>query len=197
MEKYLQALYRTCRAPLNQVNLGVLLLVPALAAAQASAPVATQTKTDLTSTLTTVSPRTAARDFSLKDLDGKTQRLADYQGKVVLLNFWGSWCPPCRREMPSMERLYQTLKAENFMVLAVNQSESLDLVFAYSGEIEPVPTFPMLLDPNGAISTRWGVLGLPMSFIVDKRGRLAYRAMGGREFDHPDIEKKLRALIAE
>ena len=144
-----------------------------------------------------MNPRTPAKDFALKDLDGKTQRLSDYRGKVVLLNFWGSWCPPCRREMPSMERLYQTLKNEPFTILAVNQSESLDLVFAYTGEIEPSPTFPMLLDLNGAIPPQWGVLGLPMSFIIDKRGRIAYRAMGGREFDHPNIEKTLRALIAE
>lgn len=156
-----------------------------------------QVKTDLTSTLTTVAPRTVAKDFALKDLDGKLQHLTDYRGKVVLINFWGSWCPPCRREMPSMERLYQNLKAEPFAVLAINQSESLDLVFAFTGEIEPAPTFPMLLDDKGKIPPKWGVRGLPASFIVDKQGRIAYRAMGGREFDHPDIEKTLRALIPD
>lgn len=173
-----------CRACVS-----VLIALPILAAAQG--------KTDLTSTLTPVAPRTLAKDFALKDLDGKTRHLSDYRGKVVLLNFWGSWCPPCRREMPSMERLYQNLKTEPFVVLAVNQSESLDLVFAYTGEIDPSPTFPMLLDIQGQVPPQWGVRGLPASFIVDKRGRIAYRAMGGREFDHPYIEKTLRALIAE
>ena len=166
MANHLPVLYKTCRAPLHRVSIGVLLLLPVLAAAQASAPAAVLPKTDLTSTLTTVSPRTAAKNFSLKDLDGKIQRLSDYRGKVVLLNFWGSWCPPCRREMPSMERLYQTLKNEPFTVLAVNQSESLDLVFAFTGEIDPVPTFPMLLDLKGAVPPQWGVLGLPMSLIT-------------------------------
>ena len=166
------------------------MLLPALALAQ-------QGKTDLTNTLTPVLPRTAAKDFALKDLDGKVQHLSDYKGKVVLLNFWGSWCPPCRREMPSMERLYQSLKDQAFTILAVNQAESVDMVFAYTSEIEPAPTFPMLLDTEEKIPPLWRVRGLPASFILDKQGRIAYRAMGGREFDNAEIQNKLRALIAE
>lgn len=173
----------------RRLSLSLLLLLPALAWAQA--------RTDLTTTLTTVAPRTVAKDFALKDLDGKIQHLKDYRGKVVLLNFWGSWCPPCRREMPSMERLYQALKDQPFTILAVNQAESVDMVFAYTSEIEPAPTFPMLLDTDEKIPPRWGVRGLPASFIIDKQGRVAYRAMGGREFDHPDIKGKIDALIAE
>ncbi|MBI3774741.1 MAG: TlpA family protein disulfide reductase [Gammaproteobacteria bacterium] len=189
MKSHIQALYKIWHALRRRACVSLICLLPALAAAQG--------KTDLTSTLTPVAPRTVAKDFALKDLDGKTQSLTGYRGKVVLINFWGSWCPPCRREMPSMERLYQTLKTEPFTVLAINQSESLDLVFAYTGEIEPAPTFPMLLDHQGEVPPQWGVRGLPASFIVDKQGRIAYRAMGGREFDHPDIEKTLRTLIAE
>lgn len=164
-------------------------LLPALAIGQG--------RNDLTTTLTPVLPRTQAKDFALPDLDGKTQRLSGFRGKVVLLNFWGSWCPPCRREMPSMERLYQHLKDQPFTILAVNQAESSDMVFAYTSEIEPAPTFPMLLDTQEKIPPQWKVRGLPASFIIDKQGRVAYRAMGGREFDHPDIENKIRALIAE
>lgn len=197
MENYLRTFYATCLVPQRSLYLSILLLLPALAAGQEATFAAVKGKTDLTSTLNALLPRPAAKDFALKDLDGKTQRLADYRGKVVLVNFWGSWCPPCRREMPSMERIYQTLKAEPFAVLAINQSESLNLVFAFTGEIDPAPTFPMLLDSDSAVSNKWGVLGLPMSFIVDKQGRIAYRAMGGREFEHPNIEKKLRELIAE
>jgi len=87
-----------------------------------------------------------AHDFALKDLEGKTQRLSQYKGKVVLVNFWATWCPPCRREMPSMERLSQKLKAEPFMVLAPDQFESFDLVFSFTGQLDPSPTFPILLD---------------------------------------------------
>jgi len=116
---------------------------------------------------------------------------------VVLVNFWATWCPPCRREMPSMERLYQKLKGEPFVILAPNQLETFDLVFAFTGQLEPAPTFPILLDDTGKSAPAWGVKGLPASFVVDRQGRVAYRAMGGREFDHPEIVKVIRALINE
>ena len=166
------------------------LLLPGMAAAQTELP-------DLTHRLTALAPRPAAPDFALKDLDGKVQRLADYKGKVVLVNFWATWCPPCRREMPSMERLYQKMKGTPFTVLAPDQIESFDMVFSFTGQLDPAPTFPILLDDNSAASKAWNVKGLPTSFIVDKQGRIAYRAVGGREFDHPEIEKLIRALIAE
>jgi len=166
------------------------LLLPALSVAQTNLP-------DLTHRLTALTPRLAAPNFALKDLDGKTQRLSAYKGKVVLVNFWATWCPPCRREMPSMERLYQKLKGEPFMVLAIDQNESFDLVFAFTGQLDPSPTFPLLLDEKAKTPPQWGVKGLPTSFIVDKQGRVAYRAVGGREFDHPDIEALIRQLIRE
>lgn len=152
---------------------------------------------DLTHRITPLTPRPAAPDFALQDLDGKTQRLSTYKGKVVLVNFWASWCPPCRREMPSMERLYQKLKAEPFQILAVNQNESFDLVFVFTGQLDPAPTFPLLLDEIGKVPPQWRVQGLPTSFVVDKQGRIAYRALGGREFDHPELEALIRKLIHE
>jgi thiol-disulfide isomerase/thioredoxin len=168
----------------------LLAALPGFVAAQEVLP-------DLTHQLTALKPRPPAPDFTLKDLDGKTQRLSDYKGKVVLVNFWATWCPPCRREMPSMERLYQKLKNEPFMVLAPDQYENFDLVFTFTGQLDPAPTFPIMLDPESRSAKAWGVKGLPSSFIVDKQGRIAYRAIGGREFDHPEIEKIIRALIAE
>jgi len=167
-----------------------LLFFPALARAQTDLP-------DLTHKLTTLSPRPLAPAFTLKDLDGKTHKLSAYKGQVLLVNFWASWCPPCRREMPSMERLYLKLKGEPIQVLAVNQNESFDLVFAFTGELDPAPTYPILLDQKGKVPAQWGVKGLPTSFIVDKQGRIAYRAVGGREFDHPEIEATLRRLLLE
>jgi len=83
------------------------------------------------------------------------------------------------------------------MVLAVNQNETFDQVFAFTGELDPAPTFSILLDARGKTSARWSVKGLPSSFIVDKQGRIAYRAIGGREFDHPEIEATIRRLIHE
>jgi thiol-disulfide isomerase/thioredoxin len=150
---------------------------------------------DLSHTLTTLKPAKTAKDFTLPDLDGKPQRLADYRGKVVLVNFWATWCPPCRREMPSMERLRQKFKDQAFVILAINQQEDPDQVFVFTGQLEPSPTFPILMDRDSMVSHAWGVQGLPASFIVDKQGRVVYRAMGGREFDHPAMEQAVRDLL--
>lgn len=170
----------------------------ALALGSLSAPIPAQTVLpDLSHKLTKLATRAPAKNFTFKDLEDKSHSLSDYRGKVVLVNFWATWCPPCRREMPSMERLYQKLKTEPFMVLAVDQWESYDLVFAFIGQLEPQPTFPILFDPKSNAAKQWNVKGLPTSFIVDKRGRVAYRAVGGREFDHPEMEKVVRALINE
>ena len=170
--------------------LSLLLFLPLQAQAQTELP-------DLTHKLTALQPRPPAPPFALKDLDGKIQKLSAYRGKVVLINFWATWCPPCRREMPSMERLYRKLKDEPFTVLAIDQLESFDLVFSFTGQLDPAPTFPILLDEKGKVPPQWGVKGLPTSFIVDKQGRIAYRAIGGREFEHPEIEATIRKLIRE
>jgi thiol-disulfide isomerase/thioredoxin len=145
--------------------------------------------------LTQLKPAPAAADFRLPDLDGKPHQLSDYRGKVVLVNFWATWCPPCRREMPSMERLAQRLKDQPFVILAINQQEDAERVFEFSGQLVPPPGFPILFDPDSKVAHAWKVQGLPASFIVDQQGRVAYRAMGGREFDHPEIEQAIRALL--
>lgn len=160
------------------------------AASQAALPLP-----EMSHSLTRLSPAKPARDFNLPDLDGKPHKLSDYRGQVVLVNFWATWCPPCRREMPSMERLSQRLKDQPFVILAVNQQEDPDRVFVFTGQLDPAPSFPILFDRNSTVSHAWGVLGLPASFIVDKAGRVVYRAMGGREFDHPEIEQAIRALL--
>jgi len=134
-------------------------------------------------------------NFTLQDMDGESHALHDYRGKVVLINFWGTWCPPCIREMPSLERLYQNLRDKPFIVLAVNQWEDQDHVFAFMGQLDVFPTFPVLFDPDSRVSEAFGVKGLPTSYVLDKQGRVIYRAQGGREFDHPEIERMIRELL--
>jgi len=141
--------------------------------------------------------RKPAPELRLKDLDGKVQNLADLRGKVVLVNFWAAWCPPCRREMPSMQRLYQSLPRERFEILAVNVGEDDDTVFAFTGTLEPSPSFPLLLDRDSQTLRKWPVKGLPTSFVIDKQGRVALRAVGGRDFDSPSMAAQLRALLDE
>jgi thiol-disulfide isomerase/thioredoxin len=146
---------------------------------------------------TPLEPLQAAPDFSLQDMDEETHTLSDYRGKVVLVNFWATWCPPCRKEMPALEALYKKLGTEKFAVLAVNQWEDPDHVFTYTGDLNVFPSFPILFDPESAVSQDYKVKGLPTSFIVDRQGRLAYRAVGGRDFDHPEVERLIRVLLAE
>jgi thiol-disulfide isomerase/thioredoxin len=147
--------------------------------------------------LTPVPKPVPAPDFTLADMDDEMHSFKDLRGKVVLLNFWATWCPPCRREMPSMERLYQKLNGEDFTVIAVNQMESGDHVFAYTGQLEVDPTFTILFDRDSRVSNSYRVNGLPTTYLIDKQGNIRFRAIGGREFDHPDVEKQILQLMNE
>jgi thiol-disulfide isomerase/thioredoxin len=135
--------------------------------------------------------------FILQDGDGKPVSLADYKGKVILLNFWGTWCPPCRHEMPSMERLYERQKSKGFVVLAVNQTESSEDVFIYTSQLSVTPTFKILYDKNSDVAAKYRVVGLPTTFLIDKHGQIRYRAVGGRDFDSPKVEQRISSLISE
>ena len=96
-----------------------------------------------------VSNRPAAADFTLKDSDGNVHQLAQYRGSVVIVNFWTTWCPPCRFELPSMERAYEQLKKEGIEILAINVGEDADTIFTFTADY-PV-TFPLLLDLDSAV----------------------------------------------
>jgi thiol-disulfide isomerase/thioredoxin len=145
--------------------------------------------------MTAVSPPLATPDFTLADMDGEQHSLSDFRGQVVMLNFWATWCPPCRREMPSMERLYSKLKDQGFVVVAVNQFEDPDLVFEFTGRLSLAPTFPILFDRDSRVAEQFKVKGLPTTYLLDKQGRIHYRAIGGREFDHPEIEAMIKTLL--
>jgi peroxiredoxin len=147
--------------------------------------------------LTAISKPVPAPGFTLEDMDGKKFSLKDYRGKVVLLNFWATWCPPCRREMPSIERVYQHFKSRNFVVLALNQMEDGDQVFTYTAELAVAPTFPILFDKDSDVSRAYSVVGLPTTYLIDKKGNIRFRAIGGREFDHPEVEKQILQLMHE
>jgi len=175
---------------LNRLILSAVLLMSFSAIADWQQP-------KLSHNLTPVKNIVPASDFELLDMDDEKIRLSDYRGKVVLLNFWATWCPPCIREMPSMERLHQQVNADDFKVLAVNQMEDVDQVFAFTGQLEVDPTFEILFDSESKVSRDYAVRGLPTTYLIDKRGNIRYRAVGGREFNHPEVVKIIDQLINE
>jgi thiol-disulfide isomerase/thioredoxin len=154
-------------------------------------------KPELSHNLTPVTKTVSAFDFELKNMDEENKKLSDYKGKVILLNFWATWCPPCIREMPSMERLHQQIDAKKFKVIAVNQMEDIDQVFAFTGQLEIDPTFEILFDQDSKVSHKYSVRGLPTTYLIDKDGKIRYRAVGGREFNHPEVVKIINTLIDE
>ncbi len=138
-----------------------------------------------------------APDFTLEDMDGEPHSLSALRGKVVVLNFWASWCGPCREELPSLEALYQALKDKGLMVLGINEWESPDHVFSYMGQLAVEPSFPILFDRDSKVAEAYGIRGLPTTLVVDRRGRVVYRAIGGRNFDHPQVRALFERLLKE
>jgi peroxiredoxin len=118
-----------------------------------------------------------APDFWLSNLAGDYVKLSDYRGKVVFLNVWATWCPPCREEMPSMESLYRKLKGRNFEMLGVSidrDGEKVVRPFAVKYGL----TFPVLLDPDNKTYRLYGLTGVPETFIVDKSGVVIHKIIG-------------------
>ncbi len=141
--------------------------------------------------------RTAAPALALKDMDGKTVELAGLRGKVVIINFWATWCPPCRREFPSMERLRQKIAGKPVVILGVDEGETVDIIDQFTSTLDLQPQFPILLDLDGEAMAAWPVRGLPTTFFIDKHGRLAYSAVGGRDFEHPEMLRLIEDMLKE
>lgn len=131
-------------------------------------------------------------DFKLLDMNGKTHTLADYKGNPVIINFWATWCPPCREELPSMNRGWKKIKAEGIAMLAINVGEDEDTIFEFNGDY-PID-FTVLLDKTGEVINQWPIKGLPTTFVLDSNGQLIYRAIGGRAWDDDKILNLVRAL---
>jgi peroxiredoxin len=135
----------------------------------------------------------AAPNFTLPDLNGNMVNLTDYRGKVVLLNIWATWCPPCVEEMPSMERLYQTMKGEDFVLLAVSiDNLGAEAVIPFMKKYNL--NFTVLTDPKGTIKYRYQTTGVPESYIIDKNGMIADKVLGAKDWSAPEAVRFLRGL---
>jgi peroxiredoxin len=128
---------------------------------------------------------TRSIDFTLIDLSGKKVSLSNYRGKLVFLNFWATWCPPCRAEMPSMERLYQKLKAKGLVILAVDLQEDAKTVQKFVGELKL--TFPVVLDSDGRVGATYGARSIPTTYIIGREGSALGGTIGGHEWDSPQM----------
>jgi cytochrome c biogenesis protein CcmG, thiol:disulfide interchange protein DsbE len=135
----------------------------------------------------------ATPPLALKDLSGKDNGLAQQRGKAVLINFWATWCAPCVKEMPALQKLADNLADERFALLTVNFGEG-------EGRIEPFLKrlelrLPVLLDRDMDTTKGWGVRGLPATFLLDANHRVRYQVLGELEWDHPAVEQKIRELL--
>ena len=128
-----------------------------------------------------VSPTNDPVRINLKDINGKNISLSDFKGKIVFLNFWTTWCPTCRIEVPSMEKLHQKFKNKDFAIVTVNLRESASKVKAFSKKFKL--TFTALLDSTGEVGASFGIRAIPTTYILDKTGRIIGRVNGPREWD--------------
>jgi peroxiredoxin len=138
------------------------------------------------------SPPKPAEDFAVRTPRGRTFRLSEQRGKIVFINFWATWCPPCREEMPALERLYERTKHTGVEMLAISVDADPASITPFLGE-QPF-TFTIGLDPKMSVANTYGVRGLPASFIVDREGNLAAIAFGPRAWDNPASQTLMGGL---
>ncbi|HXV82027.1 MAG TPA: TlpA disulfide reductase family protein [Candidatus Binatia bacterium] len=134
-------------------------------------------------------------EFSGFTVDGQRVSLDSLQGKVVILNFWATWCLECRPEMPMFERLYREFGAQGLSVIGINAREGAAAVRLYAKELGL--TFPLILDPRGTINAAYGVIGLPTTFLISRDGRPVALAIGPRDWNGEPARALIPALLAE
>ncbi|MBI4545952.1 MAG: TlpA family protein disulfide reductase [Gemmatimonadetes bacterium] len=144
-----------------------------------------------------------APQFTAASLAGGAASLEDFEGRVVVLNFWATWCAPCRREMPALERLYQELQPQGLEVVAISVDAvpgQLDGLARPGGDVRAFVaelglSFPVLLDPQGEVERRYGVTGLPTTFVIDRTGRVHRKVLGPAEWDQAPWSDLIRNLL--
>jgi peroxiredoxin len=139
-------------------------------------------------------PGKPAPAFILPDLNGNQVSLHDYRGKLIFLNFWATWCIPCRDEMPAMEQLHRTFQPQRLAILAVNLRESPDKVKAFFDQYRL--SYTALLDESGSVFRDYQVMGLPTTYLIGREGTLLARGVGGRDWTQTEGKDLIRALLA-
>jgi peroxiredoxin len=130
--------------------------------------------------------------FNLSDMQGQQHTLDQYRGDIVLVQFWATYCTPCRKEMPTMNRLIEKMQGKPFKIITINMAEPRSAVQAFLDEV-PVE-FPVLLDNDGTTLGQWKVFAAPANFIVDKKGKIIFTLYGAIEWDSDEMVEKLSAM---
>lgn len=134
-----------------------------------------------------------APNFVLSDIHNKILNLKDKRGKVVLLNFWASWCPPCVKEIPSMNRLAESFDSDQFEIVSVNFKESPEKIGEFLKQVQV--DFPVLIDLDGKVSAAYEIFAFPSSFILDAKGQLRYSVNAAIEWDEPEVRETIKSLM--
>ena len=134
-----------------------------------------------------------AQNFILQDLNGNKVSMEDYRGKIVFLNFWATWCPPCRVEMPSMEKLYNEFKSKDFTILAIDLQEDAATVKTFKEQYKL--NFPILLDSDGSVALIYGAMSIPTTYLIDRDGYLLGGALGPRDWATEDAFELINHLL--
>ncbi|MDP5255522.1 MULTISPECIES: TlpA disulfide reductase family protein [unclassified Vibrio] len=132
---------------------------------------------------------------SFPNLAGESVALTDFKGQVVLLNFWATWCPPCVREMPSMQHLRAQLSSQGFEVVAIAVSENAEMVNAFLPKLDTKLTFPILTDEKGTAFTSLKLRGLPMSYVIDREGVIRHTLVGEKDWQAPENIALIKELL--
>jgi cytochrome c biogenesis protein CcmG, thiol:disulfide interchange protein DsbE len=140
-----------------------------------------------------------APEYAAVTLDGDSVRLSDLRGQVVLLNVWATWCTPCVREMPALQRLHEMLEPRGLAVVAVSV-DAEGSAFGGDNDVRSFVeefglTFTVLRDASGRIESAFGVPGLPMTFVIDRDGRIQRKVLGAREWDDPELASDIESLL--
>ena len=136
---------------------------------------------------------TAAPDFTLRDMHGKDITLSSFRGKVVLLNFWATWCPPCKAEMPTMNRLYNEIRSRGFEVIAVSTDNSLSTLKNYLSKSRL--DFAVVHDERNHVSKQYRVFSMPTSFLINKNGIIVEKFYGEYDWTEPDVRRQIEKLL--
>lgn len=183
----------TIATSLLWMSIGLLAASPAMTALGAQAEPAPSVRTQA-SERHAVRVGDEAPNFRLRDLDGNLTSLSQFRGKVVLLNFWATWCGPCRVEMPAMEQLYRTYSRREFQILAVStdpQGAAVTRPFQQKTGL----SFPILHDTEIQIGLTYGARSLPMTFMVDRQGVVRQKIFGARDWDSPEARELVQLLM--